>query len=294
MKELYLNTSVLDDTGFREYIVYKVYNEMGIETQDYGLGNLQIGEKNVGLITIIEVINENYVFNKYNSKNGNLYKPETIRTEDQYGAELQYRGDSIDLYKGIFNNIKTDETSDEDKERLVSIIKNLSTAETTEEIENNFFDFDKVIKMVAINKAVSNVDGFTGRAMRNYYMYEEDGKIDIIPFDFNTSLGMRPKEYFWSKKDVNTVELIEYNERFHSKIVDIIMENEEYSKKYSQYLQETFEKLEKMQIEETIDKIDQTVEDIVKNTDNSIFTYEEYKQGVTKLKEYIRNRINTF
>lgn len=293
MTEIYLNTNVMDDTGFREHIVYKVYNEMGIETQQYSLGNLQIGDKKIGLITMIEVINEEYVFNRYNSENGNLYKPENDETKDEYGAELQYKGDKIDLYKGILENEKTDKTDDEDKKRLISIIKAIDEAETEEKIEENFMDFDKVIKMVAINKALSNVDSFIGRTMRNYYIYEENGKIDIIPFDFNMSLGMMPKEYFWTEEDVNTIELIEYNEEIHSKIIDIILENEKYSEKYSQYVQETFKKLDEMQIERYIDSVDVRIDAIVKNTDNLLFTYEEYKQGIQNLKQFLRNRIDT-
>lgn len=285
MTEFQLNTNAMDDTGFREYIAYEVFNKMGVDTQFYSLGNLKIDDKNIGIITMLEVINESYVSYKYNSNNGNLYKPESI------GTALQYKDDEIETYKGIFNNAKTLDTDDEDKKRLISVLKKISEAKTTQEIEQNFINFDNIIKTVAINKTIANVDNFAGRTRRNFFLYEEDGKIDIISYDLNISFGMAPEETAFTQEDVDNIELTEYKNQVHSVVVDLIMENEQYLEKYNLYRKQTLEILEKMQEEEVVEQIHTKVDDIVKNTDNLIFSYEEYKQGVQNLKQFIDERI---
>lgn len=245
-----------------------------------------IQDKHIGLITMIEVINEEYVFDKYSSKEGNLYKPDGI------GTAMQYKGDSIEAYKGIFNNAKTVKTDDEDKKRLIAIFKKIKEAKTTEEIEENFIDFDRIIRSVAINKAIGNVDNFVGRTRRNFYIYEENGKIDIIPFDFNISFGMYPEEMSFTEEDVKDIELSEYQYQVHSIIVELIMENEEYLKKYNQYLQETINIIAEMNEQGVLDEIENNVSEIIKSTENEFYTYEEHKIEVEKVKDFIENRVN--
>lgn len=70
------------------------------------------------------------------------------------------------------------------------------------------------------------------------------------------------------------------------------MENETYLEKYNLYVQQTIEKLEEMQNEKIVDKIANKVNEIVINTENEFFTYEEHKQEVEKLRKFIENRVN--
>lgn len=291
MTELHLNAQAMDPTGMREYLVYDIYNEAGIDTQKYCFANLQVDNESIGLVTVVEIINEQYVEFTYGCANGNLYKPSNEENKDIYGAELEYKGDNIELYKAIFDNTKTSNTTDEDKQRLVSIIKKINEAKTPEEIESCFMDFDKVLKIIAINRAVSNVDGITGRTMRNYYIYEENGKIDIIPFDFNFSLGTQPKEYFFTQDDVNALDLIEYKYENHSKLIDIILENEIFLEKYNIYVNDILNIMDKMQLDKIIDEIDEKVSFIIQNDTSKYYSYEEYKNGIENLKEFIDKRI---
>ena len=47
--ELYLNRSVYDKTKIREFLAYDLYNDMGIKSQSYFLGNLKINNESLGL-----------------------------------------------------------------------------------------------------------------------------------------------------------------------------------------------------------------------------------------------------
>lgn len=285
MPELHLNTNVSDKTVFREYLVYKAYNKMGVQTQCYGLGDLTIGDKHVGLITLIEVVNENYINNAYNSTGGNLYKPQNQE------ASLIYKNDEFNMYKGIFDYTRTAHTTVQDKKRLIEILKKIKEAKTPEEVEANFIDWDKVIKCAAINKGLANVDNFIGGTIRNFYLYEKDGKIDIIPYDFNMSLGSYIDELAFSVSQVNDIELTEYRISLHSIIVDLIVKNPEFLERYRQYVRESVKVIETMKAEGKIDEIANAVEDIIKATENEFYTYETHKQDVEALKQFIDNRV---
>ena len=264
---------------------------MGIDTQEYCLGNLQINGEDIGIVTVVEVITENYVHEKYGSNNGNLYKPEmNFSIIDYNGADLRYVDDEVSSYNSIFENTKTVDTNEEDKKRLVSIIKDIEFAQSTQDIEECFIDFKNVIKMVAINKAVSNVDCFTGRTIRNFYLYEENGKIDIIPFDFNISLGMQPEDYLWSKEEVYSLELDEEQYGMYSKIIDIILEYDEYKILYEQYIDETLNILNNMEKSGYVDEVNDRVTCIIEKSVNKNFTIEEHEIGIRDLKEYLKNR----
>lgn len=290
MTELHLNAQAMDPTGMREYLIYDIYNEAGIDTQKYCLAELKIDNRSIGLVTMVEVINEKYVEYIYNSKDGNLYKPVNQEYKNVYGAEFAYTTDNIEDYKGIFNYVKTENTTEEDKQRLISILKKMKEATTPEEVESCFMDFDKVLKAMAINKVVSNVDGFAGRTLRNFFIYEENGKIDIIPFDFNFSLGTHVKEYFFEDEDIYDLGLIEYNYNAHSYLVDIIQENEEFLERYNNYIKEIQDLMQEMKLDEKIDILDRQVEHIIQNDTEKFYTYEEYKNGLASLKEFIKQR----
>lgn len=241
----------MDPTRIREYLVYEVYNKMGVETQKYWLGNLKIGNEDKGLMTVVEVISEDYVGYKYNNSEGDLYKPE--KSSNSQGDFLHYVDDDEKSYTGLFKNIKTSYTDEEDKKELISILKKIKEAKTLEEIENNFVDFERIIKIVAINKAVGNIDSFMSKTGRNYFLYETNGKIDILPYDFNISLGLNPMEFFWTEEEVHTFEFLELQEKRYSIILEIIKNNEEYYAKYEKYLRKSLKILKKLDIDSLVE-----------------------------------------
>lgn len=289
MTEIYLNTGVYDNSEMREYLAYKIYNEMGIDTQSYSLADLKIDGNENGIVTIVEVINENYIAQKYANNQGNLYKPTLIEWKGNFGADFRYSGEDLKEYEGIFNNVKTERTTEEDKYRLIKIIKSINEAKTKQELEKNFMDFDKIIKMIAINKAIANIDSFTSKTLRNYYLYELDNKIDIIPFDFDLTMGSNPNKIFWTEK-FDTYELAKGDDEIYSKLVEIILKDNEYQERYKKYYFDTLQKIKDMEINSIIDNINSKINEKVKLNTNKIYSYEEYKNGLNDLKNFMNNR----
>ena len=99
-------------------------------------------------------------------------------------VKLQYIDDDPDSYANIFDNAKTDIT-DADKTRLIASLKQLSAYENLE----NVVDMEAVLAYFAAHNFVVNGDSYTGSMIHNYYLYEKDGKLAMIPWDYNLAFG---------------------------------------------------------------------------------------------------------
>lgn len=99
-------------------------------------------------------------------------------------VKLQYSDDDFDSYSNIFDSAKTD-ISDSDKERLIATLKTLSEGDDV----SSAVDTEQVIRYFVVHDFVCNGDSYTGSMIHNYYLYEEDGKLSMIPWDYNLAFG---------------------------------------------------------------------------------------------------------
>lgn len=99
-------------------------------------------------------------------------------------VKLQYIDDDPDSYANIFDSAKTD-VSGADKKRLISSLKNLSEYTDLE----NTLDIDEVLRYFVVHNFVVNGDSYTGNMIHNYYLHEKDGKLGMIPWDYNLAFG---------------------------------------------------------------------------------------------------------
>ena len=99
-------------------------------------------------------------------------------------VSLIYTDDDYDSYQNIFDNAKTDIT-DEGRDRLIASLKRLNAGEDIEEV----VDVDQVIRYFVVHNFVCNFDSYTGSMIHNYYLYEKDGRLSMIPWDYNLAFG---------------------------------------------------------------------------------------------------------
>ena len=50
-------------------------------------------------------------------------------------------------------------------------------------------DIEEVIRYFVVHNFVCNGDSYTGTIVHNYYLYEEEGKLSMIPWDYNLAFG---------------------------------------------------------------------------------------------------------
>lgn len=99
-------------------------------------------------------------------------------------VKLQYIDDDPDSYENIFENAKT-EISSSDEKRLIASLKSLSSYEDLESV----LDTEEVLRYFVVHNFVVNGDSYTGSMIHNYYLYEQDGQLSMIPWDYNLAFG---------------------------------------------------------------------------------------------------------
>lgn len=97
-------------------------------------------------------------------------------------VKLVYSDDDPSSYENIFNNAKTD-ISDADQTRLIAALKAMNEGDTSAA------DTEAVIRYLVVHSYLCNDDSYTGMMVHNYYLYEEDGVLSMIPWDYNLAMG---------------------------------------------------------------------------------------------------------
>ena len=199
-------------------------------------------------------------------------------------VKLQYVDDDADSYPNIFGNAKTDVTSADEK-RLINSLKVLSGQSDIE----SAVDTEEVLRYFVVHNFLCNGDSYTGQMIHNYYLYEEDGKLSMIPWDYNLAYGS-----FQGSDATGTV-----NSPIDSPVsgdmsdrpmVAWIFSNEEYTKQYHELFAEFSEKFD---IAALVDETAALIDEYVEKDPTKFCTYEDFKTGVSTIKEFCTLRMES-
>ena len=179
LKKLCLNNNYSDNSSMREYISYKIMGELGLDVPQCGYSNITVNGEEWGLYLAVEPVDEVFLAEHFADATGDLYKPEGVGGT---GADLVYNGDDISAYTGL--NLKTNLNSSDGKE-ILALMQALEDGEGLEEV----LDVEKALKYIAANVALANFDSYLGNTTHNFYLYEENGRFTIIPWDMNLAFG---------------------------------------------------------------------------------------------------------
>ncbi|WP_337529395.1 CotH kinase family protein [Anaerotignum faecicola] len=179
LKKLCLNNNYSDNSSMREYISYKIMGEMGLDVPECAYSHITVNGEEWGLYLAVEPVDEVFLAEHFADATGDLYKPEGVGGT---GADLVYNGDDISAYTGL--NLKTNLSSSDGKE-ILALTQALEDGEGLEEV----LDVEKALKYIAANVALANFDSYLGNTTHNFYLYEENGRFTIIPWDMNLAFG---------------------------------------------------------------------------------------------------------
>ncbi len=98
------------------------------------------------------------------------------------GSDLNYIDDDLDSYETIWEGEVT-ETDDADHQRVVEALKKISEGDLSG------VDVDLLCKYMAVQTFVVNLDSLSGNMAHNYYLYEKDGQLALLPWDYNLAFG---------------------------------------------------------------------------------------------------------
>ncbi len=254
VKKLIFNNGFSDPTLIREFLGYELFKQMGVPTPRTSFVDLWVNDTRLGLYTMIEQIDKNFLSNNIDDNIGNLYKPEMVAgylswTEED--LKKQQSNDKIDESKdqsppgfmppggmmlragmrppegfqlpegfqppegfdtpegfqppggrgmpGMPGNQGGDyleqmelKTNEDKKDhsllfRLLDILNNEPDATFPDKIEK-VLDVDNVLRFLAVSAAIVHLDNYIAMG-HNYYLYENNGKFVLIPWDLNMVFG---------------------------------------------------------------------------------------------------------
>lgn len=198
-------------------------------------------------------------------------------------VKLIYSGAEYDNYTNIFDNAKTDITN-VDKDRLIASLKQLNSNENIDKVVN----LDEVIRYFVVHNFVCNFDSYTGSMIHNYYLYEKDGQLSMIPWDYNLAFGG-----FEDVKDATSLVNYPIDSPVSGGTVDSrpmlawIFNNEEYTELYHKYFDEFIQTyFDSGYYSETIDSTREMIAPFVESDATKFCVYEEFQTGVDILKEF--------
>ncbi len=193
-------------------------------------------------------------------------------------VKLQYIDDNPDSYANIFDNAKTDITK-ADKTRLIEALESLSAGEDIEEIVN----VEEVIRYFVVHNFVCNDDSYTGSKIHNYYLYEEDGQLSMIPWDYNLAFGTFQGGNATEEVNSPIDTPVDGGTMEDRPMVNWIFSSEEYTQMYHEYFSEF---LETVDFEEIIETTATLIAPYVEKDPTKFYSYEEFETGVETLREF--------
>ncbi len=198
-------------------------------------------------------------------------------------VSLIYTDDDYSSYSNIFDNAKTDITN-QDKDRLISSLESLNICRDID----STIDVENVIRYFVVHNFVCNFDSYTGSIIHNYYLYEADGKLSMIPWDYNLAFGG-----FMGAQDATALINYPIDTPVSGGTVDSrpmlawIFSNDEYTRLYHQYFAEFISNyFDSGAFSSELERVQALIAPYVEKDPTSFCTYEDFQKGVAALKDF--------
>ena len=195
-------------------------------------------------------------------------------------AALNYIDDDLDSYSVIWDSQVFSSTKSDHK-RVVQALKNISEGTNLEQA----MDVDSVLRYMAVQTFVVNLDGLSGNMAHNYYLYEKNGQLSLIPWDYNLAFGG------FQSSDASSTINFPVDTPFSSGVSTedrqffmALLNVEEYREQYHAYLSQLVEEyVDGGRFDEVYQRIRGQIDTLVADDPTSFYTYEEYDQAAQML-----------
>ncbi len=324
LDKLVLNNNYADATNMKEALIYDMYAYLDADASLYNYAQISVNGEYWGVYLALEAVEDSFLLRNYGVESGELYKPDSMNigggdfdagdmdfgnmtppesmgengsfgnfnfsgrggfggfSMGGNGTNLNYTDDELDSYSTIWNCEVTN-TSESDHKRVVTALKNISEGTELE----TYMDIDNLLKYMAVHIFSVNSDSLSGMMAHNYYLYEENGQLNIIPWDYNLSLGGMGG----GSDATSTVNEAIDNAFSGTRFFDTLMENEEYHEQYYSYMQQLVnEYLLGDGFESFYNRVRNQIDKLVETDPNAFYTYEEYLTAVETLYEVVKLR----
>jgi len=199
------------------------------------------------------------------------------------GANLNYTDDDLDSYSTIWDGAVTD-TTKSDRRRVVKALKNISEGTDLE----TYMDVDNILKYMAVHTFSVNMDSLSGSMAHNYYLYESDGQLNMIPWDYNLSFGGMSMGGGSASDMINDAIDTPFS---GTEFFDKLLENEEYRNRYHEYLQMLVDEyVEGGRFDEFYKRVRSQIDELVATDPTAFYDEEEYSVAVEMIYDTVMKR----
>ena len=310
LDKLNLQNIFSDATYMKDHVAYELFRNMDVAAPLSSYVWLTVNGKEQGLYLAVEDMDSAFIDRALKGE-GNLYGPETeglALTEEELerikrgepldratseGSDLVYRDDDPESYPDIFDNA-VNKADDEAKARVIKSLKALSEKKDLDEV----LDTSEILRYLAVHDFLCNYDSYIGLMLHNYYLYEKNGKLSMLPWDYNLSWGTFPLDLQLNHfNDSNEVINMDIDSPLAGMPEDMrpmwswVTSDEKYLKEYHK----TFSELIKKQIDSDrlisfIDKVYKLISPYVQKDPTAFYTAEEVAKGYETLKKVVELR----
>lgn len=277
LDKLVLNNNYADATNMKEAILYDMYQALDADASLYNYAKISVNDEYWGVYLALEAVEDSFLFRNYGTGKGKLYKPEGMMRSGG-GANLNYMDDNLESYTAIWEGAVVD-SDDADHRRVVTALEQIHAG-------NNlaaYMDIDNVLNYMTVHNFAVNDDSLSGGMVHNYYLYEQDGRLSILPWDYNLAFG--------GMHGGSGTELVNtpIDDSYQStKFFDALLTNETYLAQYHAHYAELLAVyFDSGRFEETYQRIRTQIDALVEADPNAMYSYEEYLTAAEVLHEVV-------
>ena len=288
-----LDASFQDNSCLKTWLAYDMMEYMGVPAPLRSFVWVTVNGQPWGLFLAIEEPEEAFARRNFGADHGQLYKPDYISlSAENADVALRYVDDDPSSYPNLFENARFD-VDTADQTRLIQALKTLDSGENLETAVN----VDEVLRYFVVQVFVMNWDSYLGHTGHNYFLYEEDGVLSILPWDYNLAFGTYALGMTDPIRDPNVLlnwpintpasgEVMRNRPLYHN-----LMKNDEYFARYhacfDQFLTEY---LESGRCEAVIREAQALIAPYVEADPTAFCSYEDHRLAVDTLLEVCRLR----
>ena len=190
LKTLNLNSGALDSSRIRETLSFSVFRAAGVPAAQTAFAEATLTvpgsheREHVGLYTLIEQVNKQFLKRYFTNNDGLLLKPERLR------GGIQYLGENWSAYEPSYRPER--EATPAEARRVIDfaqLIATSSDAQFREQI-GSFLEVDRFLRFVAVNAILMNLDSYLSVG-HNFFIYLDPStsRFVFIPWDQDLSMG---------------------------------------------------------------------------------------------------------
>ena len=201
-------------------------------------------------------------------------------------VKLKYIDDDAESYSNIFDNAKT-EVTQEDQDRLIASLKSLNSYSDLEECVNT----DEVLRYFVVHNFVCNGDSYTGSMIHNYYLYEQDGQLSMIPWDYNLAFGTFQGNNAPEAVNESIDNPVSGGDVDDRPMLGWIFSDASYTEQYHTLFEEFVERwFDEGELSELIESTADLIRPYVEKDPTRFCTTEEFEEGVEALEQFVTLR----